>query len=500
MPNRKPTARNAGSKKANLGKKGGLSTSARRLSPQPARKQKKAAAQNVLIVNMIPKSLSSETNQDSEPTLAVNPVNTQQIAASAFTPDPGGGNLAPIFVSTDGGNTWLLNSIVPSDAASGSMTADITVAFSSSSGVLYAGIIRLPIVHDSTRLNILSTKDFLSSTKMKVLVDRMGVDQPYVEAATAGSGAQKGKDQVFVGSNDFGAPNGRTATIDRSSNGTAFTQVRIESRTTSGQDGPPVRPAIHSDGTVYAVYHAWRTFDSNTGNRTADIVVVRDDNWGNGAPSFGGLKDTDNLSGKRVVQNSRFNFEEFLGLERIGGAVAIAVDPTNSSVAYVSWADTQNGVYTIHLRKTSDRGVTWSANDLNVVASATNPALAVNEKGTIGFLYQQLVGTGASQRFVTHFQFSDDGNNWTDLILADTPANTPQKVFDPYLGDYAHLLSVGNDFYGIFSANNQPDPAHFPNGVTYQRNHDFTKKQLLDTDGISPVDPSIDPFFFKISV
>ncbi|MDP9049641.1 MAG: glycoside hydrolase [Acidobacteriota bacterium] len=497
MPNRKPTARSDGSEKAKLGKKG---VSGRRLSPKPATKQKNAAAQNLLIVNMIPKSLSSETNQDSEPTLAVNPVNPQQIAASAFTPDPGGGNLAPIYVSTDGGNTWLLNSIVPSDAASGSMTADITVAFSSSSSVLYAGIIRLPIVHNSTRLNILSTEDFLSSTKMKVLVDRMGVDQPFVEAATAASGAQKGKDQVFVGSNDFGAPNGKTATIDRSSNGTSFSQVRIESRTTSGQDGPPVRPAIHADGTIYAVYHAWRTFDSNTGNRTADIVVVRDDNWGNGAPPFGALKDSDNLSGKRVVQNSHFNFEEFLGLERIGGAVAIAVDPTNSDVAYVSWADTQNGVYTIHLRKSSDRGVTWSANDLNVVASATNPAVAVNGKGTIGFLYQQLIGTGASQRFVTHFQYSDDGKNWIDLILADTPANTPQKVFDPYLGDYAHLLSVGNDFYGIFSANNEPDPTHFPNGVNYQRNHDFAKKQLLDTDGVSLVDPSIDPFFFKVSL
>jgi hypothetical protein len=228
--------------------------------------------------------------------------------------------------------------------------------------------------------------------------------------------------------------------------------------------------------------------------------VVRDDNWGNGTPSFGALQDTDSLSGKRVAQNSKFNFNDFLGLERTGGAVAIAVDPSDSNVAYVSWADTQNGVYTIHLRKSSDRGLTWSSNDLKAVANATNPALAVNSKGTIGFLYQQLVGAGASQRFVTHFQRSDDGQNWVDLILADTPANTPTKVFDPYLGDYAHLLSVGSDFYGIFSANNEPDLANFPSGVNYQRNHDFTKKLLLDTDGVTPVDPSIDPFFFKVSL
>jgi hypothetical protein len=40
---------------------------------------------------------------------------------------------------------------------------------------------------------------------------------------------------------------------------------------------------------------------------------------------------------------------------------------------------------------------------LITVTSATNPALAVNNQGTIGFLYQQLVGTGAAQQFVTHF-------------------------------------------------------------------------------------------------
>jgi hypothetical protein len=451
---------------------------------------------------MIPKAMSFEDHQDSEPMLAVNPANPLQIAGSAFTPDPGGGNLAPIYVSTDGGNTWVLNSIVPS-ASPDSDTADISVAFGASS-TLYAGIIRRPIVNDRTRLNILRTNNFVGVTKMTVLVDRTGkgVDQPFVQALTATSGADKGKDRVYVGSNDFNATGGKTATVDLSTNAAAakpaFKTVRVESRTTSGQDGPSVRPAIHNDGTVYAVLHAWRTFDQATGMRTADIVVVRDDKAGAGG--FNDLLDpADGKAGVRVVQNSKFNFDDSLGAERTGGAVSIAVDPTNSSVVYVSWADNQPAGYTIHLRRSTDRGRTWSSSDLRTIVKATNPALAVNASGKLAFLYQQLTGSGAAQHWQTHVQRSSDGLNWQDTLLADVPANNPAKQFDPYIGDYCHVLSVGKDFFGIFSASNFPDPANFPNGVVYQRNHDFDTKKLFDVDGHTPIAVSIDPFFFKLT-
>src|SRR6266404_4650489 len=173
-----------------------------RRKKDPARKSGGARAKTqkaqpalakVLIVNMIPKSLSGEDHQDSEPSIAVNPANPLHIAASAFTPDPSEGPRAPIYVSTDGGNTWTLNSIVLSTVADGSVTGDITVAFGTSSNFLYAGIIRFPFPGERTRLNILRTKDFQSAEMMKVLVDRMGkgVDQPYIAAATFAAGSGK---------------------------------------------------------------------------------------------------------------------------------------------------------------------------------------------------------------------------------------------------------------------------------------------------------------------
>jgi hypothetical protein len=138
---------------------------------------------------------------------------------------------------------------------------------------------------------------------------------------------------------------------------------------------------------------------------------------------------------------------------------------------------------------------------LLTVPSATNPAIAIADDGTVGFLYQQLLDVGAgTERWETRFRISTIGpSEWGTLVLASFPTRgEPVKQFDPYLGDKIHLLSVGNSFYGVFSAPNTPNLADFPNGVLFQRNHDFNKHLLLSVDGVTPVNVSIDPYFFHV--
>jgi len=235
---------------------------------------------------------------------------------------------------------------------------------------------------------------------------------------------------------------------------------------------------------------------------------VRDDAWG--AHSFIDLVEPptpagDGLAGKRVVQGVSFPFMvngiAGTGQQRIGGSISIAVDPNNSNNVYLVWGDRQTGSFlTLHMRRSTDRGLTWSGpSDLLTIPNATNAAIAIDTSSRIGFLYQQIRGTGAGQHWVTHLRRSPDGINWDDLILATVPATTPLKTFDPYLGDYDHLVAVGQTFFGIFSANNTPDPANFPNGVKYQRNVNFTTHTLLNVSGTTPVAASIDPFFFKVT-
>lgn len=493
--NKKLAAKTASAGKKGATKKAGTKTT-KKAAASPATGGT-VMTPGVLVVNMIPKSRSGETNQDSEPNLAVDPAKPLNMVGTAFTPDPGGGPNAPIYFSTDGGNTWRLNSIIPGNGAFG--TGDITVRFSESH-TLYAGILRGDA---HLRMHILRTADFTSATPMTTLLSRDNVDQPYIQTARVTIGAAQ-KDVVFNGVNDFSATEGKTATIDHTADVQAtvpvFKKTRIDSRAAFGTDAPSIRPTIHPDGTVYGAY--LHRIDASGSVRHYDVVVVRDDKFGMSTKPFTALKDTgDGLPGRRIVTNRLVPWlSPGLGQERTGASLSIAVDPTNSKVVYIAWADrVGSNDYTLHVRVSKDAGATWS-NDCVTISNATCPALAVNSVGKIGFLYQQLKGTNAAtQRWVTHLKRSTDAISWSDLVLADVPAATPPRQFFPYIGDYNHLLCVGEDFYGIFSANNFPDMANFPSGVKYQRNVNFTTHKLLNVDNTTEVAISIDPFFFKVT-
>src|SRR5437868_7078984 len=53
------------------------------------------------IVNVIPAAMSAETDQNSEPNIAVNPLNRKQVVIGTF-----GESGNPYFVSQNGGLTW----------------------------------------------------------------------------------------------------------------------------------------------------------------------------------------------------------------------------------------------------------------------------------------------------------------------------------------------------------------------------------------------------------
>jgi protocatechuate 3,4-dioxygenase beta subunit len=456
---------------------------------------------------------SGEANQDSEPNVAVNPVNPQEVAATAFTPSPNVNAVnSAIYYSNDGAITWTLLDII-----GGTPVRDQTLRFASTSGELYAGVLWGQGLLPQVNFDILRTNDFSGMNVMTRLVNpRKNDDQPFVHAATVPNGPDAGKDRIYVGSNDH-APANIPATIDLSLDALASTTaspntqtVVVESRKVS-RDGFQTRPAIHINGPIYAIYYS--IYPDSSG---ADVVIVRDDNWASGTKPFSALVDKSDpmnpIPGIRIATGvaNPLNLPA-LGAsppnqqgQRIGGDLSIAVDPNinNSATVYVCWGDMVGGVYMLQVKKSIDSGFTWSNAPLRPITNATNPALAINNSGRLGFLYQQVVTDPQGNQFwqTTLELTTDDFDHITTHILANTPAGTPASAGQPYLGDYLYMMAVGDSFHGVFCANNTPDTNNFPSSVAYQRNADFAAQTLLDTDLKTPVNISIDPFFFTVSI
>jgi hypothetical protein len=465
-----------------------------------------ARAQNVQVVDMIPNGMSNEVNRDSEPYIAVNPANPNLIAATAFMPTPAMVSNGPLLVSNDGGATWAAQGLIPS-ASGGLNTFDVTIRFNTSGTALYAGMLRDP----TTKLEIVQTTDMTFATPMTLLNAPRPTDQPYIYARTVTGWFDPGKDRLWVGNNEI-CPlcpaNPASATVDQALDAAAvspaFSQIGVDADSPVLRDNYQVRTVAHADGHVYAAFY--RRKGSIAGGYNADVVVVRDDNWGKTMPPLQALVDSVTMvAGENVVAatpvSDSFMSDPMLGNEWWGGDLYLTVDPNDASRVFISYSDSQPGAArTLHLRRSTDFGQTWGP-DLLTTASAKNAAIAVNSHGRIGYLYQALTGTSPNLHWETHLRRSDDGVTWDDVTLSNFPA---QGAGSPggsrIIGDYLNMIAVGKNFYGVFSAYNSLTSATFPAGITWQRNTTppgDPMPRLLGLDGVTTVNPSIDPFFFR---
>ena len=436
-------------------------------------------ARKIRVVNMIPQSQSNETNDDSETNVAVNPADPRKVGGTAFTATVN----AVIFLSSDGGETWFEAGIVPAS------TNDYNAKFSRNA--LYCGDLV------SAPLDVFQTADPFSGTPMVQVDGEPNIDQPWMTVETVQRGPDTGKDRVYAAYANWNLVTS-IATVDVCQDGTAavpvFNSVTLNNRAVT-RNAPSVRPAIHSrTGMVYAAYFDWlATLGPPTwGSTISDVVVARDDNWG--LNNFQDLVDPiDGHFGVRAATGFNANFNGSLGPDRFGSDLALAVDPRprHGGRVWVAWCDMQGASYTLHVRRSTDHGKTWSS-DLLTIPNAKSPALAVNSEGRLGVLYQQLTGPTASQRWSFHVQFTRNGVDWHDVLLANTAATN-------WTGDYTGMLTHERNFYGTFATDNTPDLANFPHGVRYQRNANFATKQLLDLTNTVVIANSIDPFFFEIS-
>ena len=199
-----------------------------------------------------------------------------------------------------------------------------------------------------------------------------------------------------------------------------------------------------------------------------------------------------------------------LGQERTSSDVAIAVDPNNSSHVIVAYGDAPgadgSGLLQLHVVESIDGGLTWTSKLTTPAAVRSELAgLSILANGAIGLLYASYDPRTdeLSQHFLT--ATNDFATIDESTLATESNATPPHLPFPgPYLGDFFDVTSVGDTFYGTFSASNDDNGTNalFP-GATFQRDFIGTPGtpsfQLVNLSG-NPVDVSIDPLFFSDTI
>jgi autotransporter passenger strand-loop-strand repeat protein len=342
------------------------------------------------------------------------------------------------------------------------------------------------------------------------------LDQPWVLTGSGG--------QVYVAYNDFSLT--PTAHVLVSSDGGVnYTSAALDRNSGSIiQDAPAVRLAVNG-ATVYGAFTRWNsvldyngpTVSSSTEVRyNADLYIVRSDDGGTdgfAALGSGGLGV--NVASPTGWYANTSDESLTLGQNRTGAGteLAIAVDPTNAGHVVIAYGTAPGTSGTIDagelglvVTESFDSGMSWTEKFATPVTSggikSSMPAVAIAADGMIAMLYCSYDPSTdeLSQHLLTT---NDDFVSTSDITLA-TELNTAAPFdVNPYLGDFYNLISVGNTFFGIFSAANADNgtDASFYSSTTFQR--DFTGSAgtanfQLTANG-NPVSASIDPFFFSFT-
>jgi FG-GAP-like repeat len=437
------------------------------------------------IFDTIPFSFSGETGQNSEPSLAVDPLDPTQIFAGSFSVF---GAPNPFFKSITGGTAWFDDGTL--------LHGDKSMAWKLDG----SGAITTTLLNDVINTYFEATGGSSFGAPINTFNPVHRLDQPWVRTGPS--------DHVYVGYNDLSNAGGKTASILVSANGGVnYTPVLLDRVGTVFQDSPAIREAVNGD-TVYAVFERWNTLVENTTNGLrfgSQVVVERSDNGGVDGFTALGAGGNGVVAGTPIaVFANTSNTPLTLGQERTGSDLAIAADPNNASHVAVVWSDAPGangaGILQLHLAESFNSGNSWTEKFVTSQATRSDqPAVSISSTGAIGLLYNNYdpATDQLSQHIVTT---TNDFVTFTDQTLATESNATPLRTFHPYLGDFFDLTSVGNTFYGVFSASNADNgtDAQFSNvvfGRNFTGNSGTASFQLHDTDG-NPVASSIDTYFF----
>jgi hypothetical protein len=417
-------------------------------------------------------------NSETEPYLAVNPTNPNNMIAGWHQDrwSNGGAQGTMAAVSLDGGLTWFPINIPFSRCAGGALgstgdfarASDPWISFGPDGTAYYMAL-------------VFNTSNGINGMAMSRSLDG-GVtwSAPVIIKQSNAAGAKARA--AFHDKNSLTAdPNDpdfvyATWTIFRNN----ITTLVVARSTDGGRTWGPARPVnsfdvvnppdqarfrqgaqivVLPDGTLVNAFFRTR-FDPRAGGSFVGIEqamfrsIDKGQTW-----------DRMDLTVTSIVPSSGFDIELGIFVRDAGSLPDIAVDRDNGTL-YVVWQDgrlSPFGASNVLMSRSMDGGYTWSS-PIAVTNSPTNqaflPSVAVNDDGTIGVLYydfrNDVFGDAELTTDVWLLTARPDGSNVQEERLTDASFDMRQMVIARgyFPGDYVGLDTAGNDFVAAFTVAN----------------------------------------------
>jgi uncharacterized repeat protein (TIGR01451 family) len=423
---------------------------------------------------------NTDTFNDGETSITVNPANPNEVVVTAFSGNDGANT--PLWHSTDGGNLWSKQFTIP--AAPGVPTflfpncggvCDQNVdygrnnqasgTFLSGAGDVFSGTTTNPA--NAAAWNWLVIGGVTQMTNNLVPSSFGNTDQPWLLVNRDPVAATQ--DNVYVAYDNFnGSPRDMRIAVSFGLNPPNFT-VDNQSGTSTPGTNPGHRLAVDPrNGSVYSL------FQRCVGNCGGDPKNI--DYMLNRSTDGGATWTLNGMAGGIVVANAdstqptpKFGTVNAL----LGGVDHAAVDPNNGDVYYVYGnRDAGTGNDRLAIRRIQDDGMggvtVGPENFVTGQVEAAIPSVAVASNGIVGVFYYTFDGMSPDNfpTFSAHLaQSSDQGVTFSDQVLltflssAMDNGNSRQRV----LGDYMQMKAVDTCFFGAFTGNGVPFGRPFAN-------------------------------------
>jgi hypothetical protein len=384
---------------------------------------------DVVVSNTDPNLTNIDTFGDTEPSIAIDPTNPDQIVITAFSGFwYDASTNAPLWYSGDGGITWTKKfSISPPPnvpEAIPNCPCDQTVDYGRGS-ILYGTFLTGHFLPPPSNANVYSGSTIKplkpafwhwlisgGTAQRTNLFGFHNADQPQV-LVTLNPGIPS-QDKVYVGYDDFLDFDQRVSTAV----GVDPPAFNVDNQTGTGTCcvNPGHRLAVNpNNGYIYSIFQQYNGGSANINyflNRSTDGGVT----WGvNGSPNGIIVANADSTQ-----PTPKFGTVNAL----LGGVDHATVDPTNGDVYYVYGnRDPSTGNNRLSIARLQDNGAggmtLLSTTFVTGQVQAALPSIAVNTNGAIGVLYDTFDAFSAGfPQFTAHFATSTDhGLTFLDSVL-----------------------------------------------------------------------------------